>query len=203
MHRIFYRKYPAPTGYIRRGPRIYPALAILAKDLIQKLADGLLMRTGTLGGNIRPHRNFRPWGRIYPVRRFSLNLEDRSLQWVLSGAPEIWAEISAPHRNFRSEGRIFPVLVRIYPVLGPDISGVLFLCNGQNSWRGINTPPPTSGQVSPPTFKSTIGANSDLQLLPIHPTISADLWRIEGEGPDLRLHRAVFHFSLILLRAPC
>ena len=34
------------------------------------LADGLLWRTGTLGGNIRPHRNFRPWGQIYPVRRF-------------------------------------------------------------------------------------------------------------------------------------
>ena len=134
---------------------------------------------------------------------FSLSPEDRSSQKVLSAAPKLWAEISAPHRNFRSEGRIYPVLVRIYPVRGPNISGGCFLCNGQISWRGINTPPPTSGQVSSHTFKSTIGASSDLQLLPIHPTISADLWRIEGEGPDLRLHRAVFHFSLILLRAPC
>ena len=127
---------------------------------------------------------------------FSLSPEDRSSQKVLIGAPDLLAEISSPHRNFRSGGRILPVL-------GPDISGARFLCNGQISWRGINTPPPTSGQDSSPTFKSTIGASSDLQLLPIHPTISADLWRIEGEGPDLHLHRAVFHFSLILLRAPC
>ena len=135
--------------------------------------------------------------------RISLSPEARSSQMDRSGAPELWAEISAPHRNFRSEDRIYPVLGRIYPVLGPDISGVRFLCNGQISWRGINTPPPTSGQSSSPTFKSTIRASSDLQLLPIHPTISADLWRIEGEGPDLHLHRGVFHFSLILLRAPC
>ena len=153
------------------------------------------------------HRNF---GRKYPpptgtsglgagyIRgtRIWLSPEARSLQKDLTGAPELWAEISAPHWNFRSENRI-------YPVLGPDISGASFLCNGQISWRGINTPPPSSGQESSPTFKSTIRASSDLQLLPIHPTISADLWRIEGGGPNLRLHRAVFHFSLILLRAPC
>ena len=107
-----------------------------------------------------------------------------------------------PHRNFRSGGRIYPVLVRIYPILRSDISGACFLCNGQISWRGINTPPPTSGQTSSPTLKSTIRASSDLQLLPIHPSISADLWRIEGGGPDLHLHRVVFHFPLILLRAP-
>lgn len=136
-------------------------------------------------------------------RGFSLSPEDRSSQKVSTGAPDLLAKISAPHRNFRSGGRIYPVLVRIYPVLSPDISGGCFLCNGQIYWRSINTPPPTSGQSSSPTFKSTIRASSDLQLLPIHPTISADLWRIEGGGLNLRLHQAVFHFSLILLRAPC
>ena len=135
--------------------------------------------------------------------RISLRTRTRSSQKVLSGAPELWAEISAPHRNFRSQGRIYPVLVRIYPVLSPDISGGCFLCNGQISWRGINTPPPTSGQMSSPTLKSTIRASSDLQLLPIHPSISADLWSIEGGGPDLHLHQAVFHFPSFYSGTPC
>ena len=38
------------------------------------------------------------------------------------------------------------------------------------------------------------------QDLPIPPPKSVDSWRIEGEGPDLRLHRAVFHFPFIQLK---
>ena len=37
-------------------------------------------------------------------------------------------------------------------------------------------------------------------VLPIPPPKCVDLWRIEGEGPDLHLHRADFHFPLIHLR---
>ena len=36
--------------------------------------------------------------------------------------------------------------------------------------------------------------------LPIPPSKLVDLWRIEGEGLDLHLHRAVLHFPLIHLR---
>ena len=36
--------------------------------------------------------------------------------------------------------------------------------------------------------------------LPIPSPKFVDLWRIEGEGPDLHLHRADFHFPLIHLR---
>ena len=99
-------------------------------------------------------------------------------------------------------GQKYLVSVRKYPVLSPDISGPYFLVNGQISGGAINTPPPTSGQTSSLILKSTIRASSDLADLPIQPLISADLWRIEGGGPDLHLHQAVFHFPLILLRAP-
>ena len=36
--------------------------------------------------------------------------------------------------------------------------------------------------------------------LPIPPPKLVDLWRIEGEGPDLLLHQSVLHFPLIHLR---
>src|SRR6185369_6739659 len=36
--------------------------------------------------------------------------------------------------------------------------------------------------------------------LPIPPPNLVDLWRIEGEGPDLHLHQSVLHFPLIHLR---
>ena len=108
-----------------------------------------------------------------------------------------------PHRpEAPVHGRKYPVLVRKYPVLSPDISGPCFPVNGQISGGAINTPPPTSGQTSSLTLKSTIRASSNLADLPIQPLISADLWRIEGGGPNLHLHQAVFYFPLILLRAP-
>ena len=40
-----------------------------------------------------------------------------------------------------------------------------------------------------------------LDLL-LQPSKALDLWRIEGEDPDLHLHRSDLHFPLICLRAP-
>ena len=108
-----------------------------------------------------------------------------------------------PDRNFRCMDRKYPVLVRIYPVLGPDISGPCLPVQREDFWRGYKYLSTYLWTNSSPTSKSTIRASSDLQLLPIHPSISADLWRIEGGGSDLHLHQAYFHFPLILLRVPC
>ena len=98
--------------------------------------------------------------------------------------------------------RKYAVLVRKYPALGLDVSGPCLPVQQADSWRGYKYPSTYLWTNSSPTLKSTIRASSDLPLLPIQPPISADLWRIEGGGPDLHLHRAVFHFPLILLRAP-
>ena len=69
---------------------------------------------------------------------------------------------------------------------------------------GYKYPPPTS----PPTSSSSIQgievnhylSSPNLRFLPILPPKCVDLWRIEGEGPDLHLHQAVLHFPLIHLR---
>ena len=99
-------------------------------------------------------------------------------------------------------GPEFPVPCPEISGASSDISGPYFPVNEQISGGAINTPPPTSGQTSSLTLKSTIRASSDLADLPIQPLISADPWRIEEGGPDLHLYQADFHFPLILLRAP-
>ena len=50
------------------------------------------------------------------------------------------------------------------------------------------------------TLKTTINELTQKLDLPIPPPNLVDLWRIEGEGPDLQLHQAILHFPLIHLR---
>ena len=72
--------------------------------------------------------------------------------------------------------------------------------NGSIFGGGIYTPPPTSSQPASSPLKTTIFASSNSIDLPIPPLKFVDSWRIEGEGPDLHLHRAVSLSPLFLLR---
>ena len=49
-------------------------------------------------------------------------------------------------------------------------------------------------------LKDSIQELTHLLDLPFPPPKFIDLWRIEGEGPDLHLHQAVFYFPLIHVR---
>ena len=70
--------------------------------------------------------------------------------------------------------------------------------------KGYKCPFTYLGRASFSNSLSSINARKAQSLisqdLPIPPPKFVDLWRIEGEGPDLHLHRAVFHFPLSLLR---
>ena len=50
------------------------------------------------------------------------------------------------------------------------------------------------------SLSSITSKSSNRRDLSIPPPKLVDFWRIEGEGPDLHLHQAVFHFPLIHLR---
>ena len=70
---------------------------------------------------------------------------------------------------------------------------------------GINTPTQLSERLLSsfeiPTLEAIEAEPPNPLDLSTPPTKSVDTWRIEGEDPDLHLHRPEFHFPLICLRA--
>ena len=107
-----------------------------------------------------------------------------------------------------SQGRTFWGGRIIRPQLRPDYPALESL-QRLDFERGYLYPPSSSFQPAQSLHKNlpsftTIRATSrtqDLQDLLLHPTKALDLWRFEGEDPDLHPHRSDLHFPLICLRA--
>jgi hypothetical protein len=88
--------------------------------------------------------------------------------------------------------------------LGRPDNAVLDFTNGSISSRGINNH--FILKLKPLVFlnKKTphLAEQQDSLDLLHQPPKSLDLWRIEGEDPDLHLHRSNLNFHLIHLRTP-
>ena len=86
-------------------------------------------------------------------------------------------------------------------------SPVLIFSNGQKTVRNLEGyKRGTSSPTSSCSFSHSQEHSAEppnLQDLHLQPSKVPDLWRIEGGGLDLHLHRSDLHFHLTSLRAPC
>ena len=100
-------------------------------------------------------------------------------------------------------GADYPPLLRDRIIRPYEVPTAAFRGNGHIPGQGYIYPhPSSSSSCSTCPHKNTIVKPQIFKDLPLHPINLADLWRIEGEDPDLQLHRPVLHFPLICLRAP-
>jgi len=129
-----------------RAPEYWPSLR--HEEVAQPLAWGGV--SGLQG------RSFRPWPN-FPVPGHRSFGPSRRIEEVLSS----WcgAEFPAPTgRSFRPRPE--------FPVTRAGNSGVILLCNGYFSGRGIYTPPSTSSQPARPEYKIPIVASSRITRSP-------------------------------------
>ena len=109
---------------------------------------------------------------------------------------------SGSNRIFWSDISIFRIF-RATGISGCDLYRnfrVVEAANGQILGRAINTPSLPQEQLALLlSLSPQLQESSNHQDLPIPPPKFVDTWRIEGEGPDLLLHRSDLHFLPIHL----